>query len=206
MAATIAPTSRAGPHRDRDRRGAGLRHRPSCDHGGLPRGARPADRARAASSDPLDLGTGTGVLAIALAKTLRRPVLATDIDPVAVRVARGECGAATTSAAWCERSRRPASRIRRSARARPTISSSPTSSPSRCCGLRRSSSPLVAPGGMLVLSGLLPQQRERVVAAYGAQGMRLAAAAASSTAGRCSSFAKPLTHARARVPTRNRSC
>jgi len=32
----------------------------------------------------LDLGTGTGVLAIALAKLTRRQVLATDIDPVAV--------------------------------------------------------------------------------------------------------------------------
>jgi ribosomal protein L11 methyltransferase len=33
----------------------------------------------------LDIGTGTGVLAIALAKRTRTPVLATDIDPVAVR-------------------------------------------------------------------------------------------------------------------------
>jgi ribosomal protein L11 methyltransferase len=32
----------------------------------------------------LDVGTGTGVLAIALAKRARTPVLATDIDPVAV--------------------------------------------------------------------------------------------------------------------------
>jgi ribosomal protein L11 methyltransferase len=36
----------------------------------------------------LDLGTGTGVLAIAAARSLRRRVLATDIDAQAVRVAR----------------------------------------------------------------------------------------------------------------------
>src|SRR4051812_29712092 len=35
----------------------------------------------------LDLGTGTGVLAIAAAKALRRRVLASDIDPVSVAVA-----------------------------------------------------------------------------------------------------------------------
>ncbi len=36
----------------------------------------------------LDLGTGTGVLAIAAAKALRRGVLASDIDPLSVRIAR----------------------------------------------------------------------------------------------------------------------
>ena len=36
----------------------------------------------------LDLGTGTGVLAIAAAKALHRGVLASDIDPPSVRVAR----------------------------------------------------------------------------------------------------------------------
>lgn len=35
----------------------------------------------------LDLGTGSGILAIAAAKMLRQPVLATDIDPRAARVA-----------------------------------------------------------------------------------------------------------------------
>src|SRR5690606_36419126 len=37
----------------------------------------------------LDLGTGSAVLAIALAKLARIPVLATDIDPVATEVAAG---------------------------------------------------------------------------------------------------------------------
>ena len=47
------------------------------------------DLARAARSrNVLDLGCGTGVLAIAAAKLWQRPVLATDIDPVAVEVAR----------------------------------------------------------------------------------------------------------------------
>ncbi len=36
----------------------------------------------------LDLGTGSAVLAIAIAKLVHRPVLATDIDPIAVQVAR----------------------------------------------------------------------------------------------------------------------
>ncbi|MCE1236840.1 MAG: 50S ribosomal protein L11 methyltransferase [Hyphomicrobiales bacterium] len=36
---------------------------------------------------PLDLGTGTAVLAIAIARVLRVPVVATDIDPVAVAIA-----------------------------------------------------------------------------------------------------------------------
>ena len=36
----------------------------------------------------VDIGTGSGILAIAAAKLLRRPVLATDIEPWSVRVAR----------------------------------------------------------------------------------------------------------------------
>src|SRR5690606_3525222 len=36
----------------------------------------------------LDMGTGSGILALAMAKAWRRPVLAADIDPESVRVAR----------------------------------------------------------------------------------------------------------------------
>ena len=41
----------------------------------------------------LDVGCGSGVLGIAAAKLWRVPVLATDIDPIAVDVARGNCRA-----------------------------------------------------------------------------------------------------------------
>lgn len=37
---------------------------------------------------PLDVGSGSGILAIAMAKLWRIPILGTDIDPVAVRVAK----------------------------------------------------------------------------------------------------------------------
>ncbi len=48
---------------------------------------RMARAARPGAAQILDLGTGSGILAMAAAKTLRRPVLATDIEPWAVRVA-----------------------------------------------------------------------------------------------------------------------
>jgi len=44
----------------------------------------------------LDLGTGTGLLAIGAAKLWKRPVLASDIDPVAVEVARANAVANRT--------------------------------------------------------------------------------------------------------------
>ncbi len=122
--------------------------------------------------NPLDLGTGSGVLAIALAKLLRRPVLATDIDPVAVRVAKENAalnGVGHTVrpfvAAGVEHS------AIRAAAPFDLIVANILAEP--LCRLAPRIAPLMAPGGALVLSGLLPRQRERVVGAYGAQGIRL---------------------------------
>jgi ribosomal protein L11 methyltransferase len=121
---------------------------------------------------PLDIGTGSGVLAIALAKVLRRPVLATDIDPVAVRVA-GENVAlngvahlvrpvvADGFAHSAIRTRAPFDLIVANILAHPLMRLAPA--------VAR----VLAPGGDLVLSGLLRHQRERVVAAYAAQGIFL---------------------------------
>jgi ribosomal protein L11 methyltransferase len=124
---------------------------------------------------PLDLGAGSGVLAIALAKALRARVLAGDIDPVAVRTARDNArrnGVAplvrVVEAAGLAhpalRAAAPFDLVVANILARPLMELAPA--------LVRA----LAPGGALVLSGLLSHQRERVVAAYRAQGARLVSA------------------------------
>ncbi len=126
-------------------------------------------------SRPLDLGTGSGVLAIAMAKALRRPVVATDIDPVAIEVAQENArrngvaalvrfAVAAGVEARIVRERAPFDLVAANILAEPL------------CQLAPRLAPLVASRGTLVLSGLLPHQRERVAAAYRAQGVRLAAA------------------------------
>jgi len=122
--------------------------------------------------NPLDIGAGSGVLAIAIAKTLRRPVLATDIDPIAVRVAAANAAlnnvgrlvrlvAAPGMLHSLIRNRAPYDLVVANILAGPL------------CDLAPKLSALIAAGGILVLSGLLPHQRERVVAAYGLHAMGL---------------------------------
>jgi ribosomal protein L11 methyltransferase len=133
-------------------------------------------------TNPLDLGTGSGVLAIALAKVLRRPVLATDIDPVAVRLAVRNAAVNRVGHLY-NANARPASATRNPRRA--PFRSRGREHPGRAADAASAAAgATVAPGGMLVLSGLLPHQRERVVAAYVARAIRLRTPA-SSTAGRC---------------------
>ena len=119
----------------------------------------------------LDVGTGTGLLAIAAARSLYLPVLASDIDPTAVAVARDNArlnrvaplfrafAANGVDAAWIRRHRYD------------LIFANILEAP-----LRRMSAPmagLLAPGGRLILSGLLPAHAAGVIAAYRRQGLRL---------------------------------
>ncbi|ARP97933.1 50S ribosomal protein L11 methyltransferase [Pseudorhodoplanes sinuspersici] len=120
----------------------------------------------------LDIGTGTGVLAIAAARALTIPVLASDIDPMAVAVARENARlnhvpslVSVFTAAGAH-----AHRFRLGCRY-DLIFANILEAP-----LRRMSatlSNLVAPGGFLILSGLLPAHAVGVIAAYRRQGLVL---------------------------------
>ncbi len=121
----------------------------------------------------LDVGTGSGVLAIALAKLAKARVLASDIDPVATEVAdenvrlngvaafvrivtaTGLNGRAFTDEA-------PYDLVVANILAGPLAALAPA--------IRR----VVAPGGTVILSGLLPAQRARIVATYRGTGLVLA--------------------------------
>ena len=120
----------------------------------------------------LDVGTGTGVLAIAAARRFHRPVAAGDIDAVAVAAARDNVrrnGAgpavrpvrAVGVAHPALRAGAPYDLVFGNILARPLRALAP--------GLRR----LLAPGAEIVLSGLLTGDVPGVVAAYRAQGLVL---------------------------------
>lgn len=120
----------------------------------------------------LDLGSGTGVLAIAAAKSLRRNVLATDIDPRSVVVAAENAVlngvgnlvdpvGATGFAAPQIRRRAPFNLILANILANPLRQLAPA--------MARH----LAPGGLVILSGLLPAHTRGVVASYRAAGIIL---------------------------------
>ena len=120
----------------------------------------------------LDLGTGSGVLAIAAAKILRARVLATDIDTRAVRIARANA------------------RLNHVAALVETVHAKGLNTPLvtrrapfdlmlaniLLAPLQRLAAPLsrhLAAGGRVVLSGLLLAHENAALAAYRAQGLAL---------------------------------
>jgi ribosomal protein L11 methyltransferase len=119
----------------------------------------------------LDLGTGSAVLAIAIARRTKAHVVASDIDPVAVAVARanvrlnGVAALVRTVVADGLGNRviqrqAPYDLIVANILAGPLVALAPA--------IRRS----LAPGGMAIVSGLLTTQARRVAAIYRGQGMR----------------------------------
>ncbi|RWB06998.1 MAG: 50S ribosomal protein L11 methyltransferase [Mesorhizobium sp.] len=119
----------------------------------------------------LDLGTGSAVLAIAVAKLAHIPVLATDIDPVAVRVAAANARlnhvkalVETVTAPGFHHpvfgKRAPFDLIVANILARPLMRLAP-----QMAGH-------IALGGSIVLSGILDRQRDAVISAYAGQNFR----------------------------------
>jgi ribosomal protein L11 methyltransferase len=120
----------------------------------------------------MDLGTGTGVLAIAAAKLVRGAVLATDVDPIAVAIARENMRrngvAPLVEVIEADGTEHPAIRgggpydlVTANILARPLVTMAP-----RIANL-------VARAAILILSGLTGDQVRPVEAAYRAAGFRL---------------------------------
>jgi len=121
----------------------------------------------------LDLGTGTGVLAIAAAKALGRDVLASDIDGTSVRIARANATLNRVSDRVrvvhanglnhpLIKAKAPYDLIFANILAGPLVKLAPA--------IGRA----VGSGGHVVLSGLLTHQERQVRAAYRAQGFVVA--------------------------------
>ena len=120
----------------------------------------------------LDLGTGSGVLAMAAAALLRREVLATDIEPWSVRVAAENAAAnglsrlvrARLADGWRHRTVRvgaPYDLVFANILARPL------------CAMAHPLAAGLAPGGVAILAGLLATQARMVLAAHRRQGLTL---------------------------------
>jgi len=118
----------------------------------------------------LDLGAGSGVLALAAARLWKCPVVATDIDPVAVQTARQNAkrnAGLPRIDARCGRGLDPIRRTRPFDLVVANILAGPLAD------LAPELRGAVAPRGQLILSGILSSQENRVLCRYRAAGFRL---------------------------------
>jgi ribosomal protein L11 methyltransferase len=120
----------------------------------------------------LDMGTGSGILAMGAARLLRRRVLATDIEPWSVRVTEqnvrlnrlSHLVRAQLADGWravAVRRNGPYDLVFANILARPL------------CAMARDLAANLAPGGTAILSGLLQTQARWVLAAHRRQGLLL---------------------------------
>ncbi len=120
----------------------------------------------------LDLGTGSGILAMAAARLLGRRVLATDIEPWSVRLAARN--AAANGVARLVRVRRADGWRDRGVRAYGPYDLVLANILARPLGLMaRDLAAHLAPNGVAILSGLLADQARAVLAAHRRQGLVL---------------------------------
>ncbi|MEM9333174.1 MAG: 50S ribosomal protein L11 methyltransferase [Pseudomonadota bacterium] len=118
----------------------------------------------------LDLGAGSGVLAIAAAKTMPMRVLASDIDPTATETALYNCRRnkvqasirCITSTGFNHRAFGEAGRF-------DLVIANILAKPLQSMALDLALHTL--PGGTVILSGLLPHQRARLVSTFRQQGL-----------------------------------
>jgi len=122
----------------------------------------------------LDLGTGSGILAMAAASLLHRKILATDIDPWSVRVTRQNAALngltplirPVLATGWRHRAIKraaPYDLVFANILARPL------------CKMARDLALHLAPGGVAILAGLLASQERMVLAAHRRHGLKLLA-------------------------------
>jgi ribosomal protein L11 methyltransferase len=118
----------------------------------------------------LDVGTGTGVLAIAADRTGSAVSVGTDIDPVSVRIARENAAVNHAASRFVAanglqntlvRAHAPYDLVFANILARPLV------------GLAQDIRGALRPGGTVILSGLLRSQARMVLAAYRSRGFRL---------------------------------
>jgi ribosomal protein L11 methyltransferase len=123
--------------------------------------------------NPVDVGTGSGILAIAMALAWRRPILGGDNDPDSITVARENAGLNGVGD-LCD------FHLSEGLSAPPLATHAPydlivaniLAGP--LVGLAPSFAKAATPRATLILSGLLVEQADEVVAAYQAQGFALA--------------------------------
>jgi ribosomal protein L11 methyltransferase len=117
----------------------------------------------------LDVGTGTGVLAIAAARTGSRTVRGPDIDRPSVRIAGENAAINHARARFFTASGLDAAQVRAAA-PYDLVFANILAAP--LVGLAHPIAQALAPGGRVILSGLLRSQERRVRAAYLAQDLR----------------------------------